>query len=95
MLWLTGVLFGIAYGGAVIVQEAAREKFPKADIEKLHLSIGVNHSVIEDPVLFLAFGLHPFWMWIPRLLAAVLIVYAADLSRQIMAAASKRKAITR
>jgi hypothetical protein len=66
-LWMTGAFFGIAYGGAIIVQEARRERFPREEIEKLHLSIGVNHSIIEDPALFLSFGLSPFWMWVPRL----------------------------
>ncbi|MFO7688813.1 MAG: iron transporter, partial [Desulfobacterales bacterium] len=79
LLWLTAVLFGITYGGAVIVQEARRGGFSREDIESLHLSIGVNHSMIEDPALFLTLGLHPFWMWIPRLVAAVLIVHIARL----------------
>lgn len=79
LLWLTAVLFGITYGGAVIVQEARRGGFSREEIESLHLSIGVNHSMIEDPALFLSFGLHPFWMWIPRLVAAVLIVHVARL----------------
>lgn len=79
LLWLTAVLFGITYGGAVIVQEARRGGFSREEIESLHLSIGVNHSMIEDPALFLSLGLHPFWMWIPRLVAAVLIVHVARL----------------
>jgi hypothetical protein len=79
LLWLTAVLFGITYGGAVIVQEARRGGFNRREIESLQLSIGVNHSMIEDPALFLSFGLHPFWMWIPRLAAAVLIVHVARL----------------
>lgn len=79
LLWMTGAFFGIAYGGAVIVQEARRGGFTREEIEKLHLSIGVNHSVIEDPALFLSFGLSPFWMWVPRLVAAVLVVYMVGL----------------
>lgn len=79
LLWLTAVIFGITYGGAVIVQEARRGSFSREEIESLHLSIGVNHSMIEDPALFLTLGLHPFWMWIPRLVAAVLIVHIARL----------------
>lgn len=78
-LWMTGAFFGIAYGGAVIVQEVRREAFTPKEIEKLHLSIGVNHSIIEDPALFLSFGLSPFWMWVPRLAAAVIMVYLVDL----------------
>ena len=33
---------------------------------------GINHSLVEDPSLFLSLGLSPFWLWVPRLLAAIL-----------------------
>ena len=57
VLWLTGVMLGLSYGGAVIVQQARELQLTREEIEKLQLSIG---------------------MWIPRLLAAILAVYAAD-----------------
>jgi Fe2+ transport system protein B len=78
VLWLTGVMLGLSYGGAVIVQQARELQLTREEIEKLQLSIGINHSMIEDPLVFLTLGLNPFWMWIPRLLAAILAVYAAD-----------------
>lgn len=74
VLWITAALFGLAYGGAVIVEEAKRGDLTKKDLEMLHLSIGINHSMIEDPTLFLALGLSPFWLWVPRFIAAVIAV---------------------
>jgi len=78
VLWLTGVLLGVSYGGAVIVEQAREVHLSPDQVEKLHLSIGINHSMVEDPLVFLSLGLNPVWMWIPRLLAAVLAVYIAD-----------------
>ena len=72
MLWLTASIFGLAYGSAVIVEETQNNEYDKEDLIKLHLSIGVNHAMIEDPALFLPLGLPPFWLWIPRLIAAML-----------------------
>ena len=72
MLWLTASVFGLAYGSAVIVEETQNNEYNKEDLIKLHLSIGVNHAMIEDPALFLPLGLPPFWLWIPRLVAAML-----------------------
>ena len=83
VLWLTATVFGIAYGGAVIVEEAKEENLTKNELEKLHLSIGINHSMIEDPALFLALGLSAFWMWIPRLITAVVAVHLFDLYSKI------------
>lgn len=71
MLWLTATVFGLAYGSAVIVEEAQINEFDKDELTRLHLSIGINHAVVEDPALFLPLGLPVFWLWIPRLLAAI------------------------
>ena len=75
LLWLTGVLFGLAYGGAVIVEESRGLRLTPQEVEKLQVSIGINHSMIEDPLLFLPFGINPLWLWVPRLAAAVAAVY--------------------
>jgi hypothetical protein len=71
-LWLTAVIFGVAYGGAVIVEEVKAGHLSKEELEELHLSIGINHALVEDPSLFLSLGLSPFWLWIPRLVVAVI-----------------------
>jgi len=74
LLWLTAIAFGLAYGGAVIVEEAKEGNINKENLEKLHLSIGINHSMIEDPALFLSLGLSAFWLWVPRLILAIVAV---------------------
>lgn len=79
ILWLTAVVFGVAYGGAVIVEEAKERHIQKEELEKLHLSIGINHSMIEDPALFLSLGLSAFWLWIPRLILAIIAVRLLDI----------------
>jgi hypothetical protein len=75
MLWMTAAVFGLAYGSAVIVEETRNHTYDPQALTKLHLSIGINHAMIEDPVLFLPLGIPPFWLWIPRLVAAVLVTY--------------------
>jgi Fe2+ transport system protein B len=73
-LWMTAVIFGLSYGGAIIVAEAKSGHLSRDDLELLHLSIGMNHSMIEDPPLFLPMGIHPFWLYVPRLVMAIIIV---------------------
>lgn len=83
LLWLTAMLFGISYGAAVIVEETRNGKISKDDLEDLHLSIGINHAVIEDPLLFLPLGIHPLWLWIPRLISAFAAVHVIRLVRNL------------
>jgi hypothetical protein len=75
LLWLTAVVFGIAYGAAVIVEEAKEGNFSAEELERLHISIGINHSMVEDPTLFASLGLSVFWLWIPRVITAIVAVY--------------------
>jgi len=83
ILWITAVVFGIAYGAVVIVEEAKEGNFDRQELEKLHISIGINHSMVEDPALFLTLGLNAFWLWVPRLLTAVLAVHLFTLWHRI------------
>ena len=83
MLWLAAAIFGIAYGGAVIVEETRQGHYEKEDLERLHLSIGMNHAMIEDSVLFLPLGIGAFWLWVPRLIAAMAAVYLYNLVLRI------------
>jgi hypothetical protein len=85
LLWLTAVVFGIAYGGAVIVEETKVGHIKKEELEKLHLSIGINHSMLEDPALFLSLGLSAFWLWVPRLILAIIAVRLLDMYYKIRA----------
>ncbi|OQX16227.1 MAG: iron transporter [Desulfobacteraceae bacterium IS3] len=75
LLWLTAGIFGIAYGAAVILEEAKEGNLTADELTRLHLSIGINHSMVEDPSLFLSLGLSAFWLWIPRLITAILAVH--------------------
>jgi hypothetical protein len=83
LLWMTAAFFGVAYGAAVIVGEAKKGYLTKEELENLHASIGINHSMIEDPTLFLTLGLNPFWLWVPRLIMAILFVHLLRLWQKL------------
>jgi hypothetical protein len=75
VLWLTAAVFGISYGGAVIVAETRERRIGADQLKTLHVSIGINHAMVEDPALFLPLGIHPFWLWVPRLVIAVVFTH--------------------
>ncbi|MCW7753161.1 nucleoside recognition domain-containing protein [Desulfobotulus sp. H1] len=74
ILWLTAILFGLSYGAAVIMEEVKGSDIAGPDLEKLQVSIAINHSMVEDPALFLPLGLPAFWLWVPRIITALLFV---------------------
>jgi len=74
VLWVTAAVFGLAFGAALLVEEANSGRVDPEELEALHLSIGINHGLFDDPALFLALGLNPFWIYVPRLLAAMAAV---------------------
>jgi hypothetical protein len=94
LLWLTAMLFGITYGGAVIVEEVRKGTLSAGELESLHLSIGINHAVIEDPALFLPLGVHPLWLWVPRWVAALIAVHLLRLWRRYGGRTVKKKLVS-
>lgn len=76
MLWVTAEVFGLMYGAAVILDEAKQRNLSKTDLEYLHMSVAVNHSVVEDTALFMALGLNIFWLLVPKVLVAMASVHA-------------------
>ncbi len=75
LLWMTAIVFGLAYGGAVIVEEVKANHLTRQELELLHLSISINHSMVEDPPLFMSLGLSAIWLYLPRLVMAVITVH--------------------
>jgi hypothetical protein len=82
-IWVTGTFFGIVYGSAVIAEESASGRYTDDELRRLHISLGISHSVVEDPALFLAVGVGLQWTVLPRLIAAALVVHIYRLSRAV------------
>jgi len=82
-LWITGGVFGLIYSSAVILEEAKEGQLTKEELEELHLSIGLHHSFVEDPLIFFALGLGAFWLWVPRLITAMVVVRLYSLGQKL------------
>jgi hypothetical protein len=67
---LIGLLIGVVYGGGAMIALARADiiKPPQARVVGLFLSL--CHSILEDPVLFIAIGGSWFWLIVVRFLIA-------------------------
>ena len=74
--WVTGAGFGLLYGSAVIMEEAKKGALTREELEHVQISLGINHSIVEETGLFLALGVNPLWLLIPRFVAATIAVHA-------------------
>lgn len=71
-----GVLLGLTYGGALIIEESAKQNF-SARTRFLALSwLSLSHALIEDTLLMLALGADIWIILVGRVLITLLIVAA-------------------
>jgi len=84
-MWVAGAVFGVVCGGAVITAEAKNSLLSREELEHLHISIGVNHSIVEYPALLLATGVNVFWSLIPRFVAAAVAVHTCRVIEYLLA----------
>jgi hypothetical protein len=74
-IWTAAGIFGLTYCAPLVVEEAKAGLLSRRELVKLNLSISINHSFIEDPLLFMSAGVGGvFWLFVPRLLVAILAV---------------------
>ena len=71
-LTLVGVLLGLAFGGALLVEEAKKGKIPNRDIAIVMMLLCNVHAAIEDNILLALLGT---WLW-GAIVMRVLVCYA-------------------
>jgi hypothetical protein len=70
---LVGFLFGLAYGGGVIIRETRRHELGRRQVFLMSVFLSQVHAVIEDSLVFIAVGASLAWVVGFRLLWAVAV----------------------
>ncbi len=74
-LWLIGYIVGLAYGGALMIDQMNEGKVTKTEGSLLNYHLAVSHSVIEDNLLFAALGVSFWFILATRLIVAWIVVW--------------------
>lgn len=74
-LWIVANTLGLAYGAGVIVDHIERGRLSFKHARILNYHIAISHSLLEDTCLFLAIGVSVWWITIPRILLAAIVVW--------------------
>jgi len=78
-LWFVAQILGLTYGSAVMIEEVERHDITQANANLLNYHIAINHSLLEDTLLFVAIGVPAGWIVAPRFALAVLVVWSVRL----------------
>jgi len=79
---LIGFLFGLAYGGGVIVRDIRRHDLGRRQVFIMSVFLSMVHAIVEDSLVFLALGASAFWV------VGYRIVWAAFVTLLLTAAAT-------
>lgn len=82
-LWFVAQTLGLAYGSAVVIEQVETGMVEKKDANMLNYHIAVNHSLLEDTLLFASIGVSVLWIVVPRIGLALLLVWGIHALRRI------------
>jgi len=75
-LWFIAQTLGLAYGSAVSIEAVESRTISLKNADLLNYHIAINHSLLEDTLLFAAIGVPVGWIVAPRIMLAVLVVWS-------------------
>ncbi|WP_083607908.1 hypothetical protein [Thalassospira sp. TSL5-1] len=82
-----GILLGLTYGGALIIDEARQKNFPPRTLFLSLSWLSLSHSLIEDTVIMLALGANIWVVLVGRVgLTLIIMILLARLTRRWQAA---------
>ena len=74
-LWLIGYIVGLAYGGALMMDQMKEGKVTRSEASLLNHHLAISHSVLEDNLLFVALGVSLWWILAVRFTVAFVVVW--------------------
>ena len=74
-LWIVANFLGLAYGGAIMIEQLERKNITTIETDILNHHTAVSHSQLEDTLLFVTIGVPVLWIMVPRVIMAIIIVW--------------------
>jgi hypothetical protein len=74
---LAGIIFGISYGGGVLISESNSGRIGHRQRFLVALFLGMCHAIFEDTLLFMSQGANGFIIILSRVILAIIVVVAA------------------
>ncbi len=78
-MWLVGNVLGISYGSAVMLELEERGIITKQEANDVNYHLIMNHSLLEDTIVFALTGISAFWIVTTRVGFAMIVVWTHKL----------------
>lgn len=73
--WLVGNVLGISYGGAVMYDCLQDGNISRRSAVAVNRHLAMNHSLIEDTLVYASIGISVFWILATRVFFALVVVW--------------------
>lgn len=80
-LWIVSNVVGLAYGSAIMIERSEKGSLSPSDGDLFNHHAGISHSLLEDTILYVAIGVPAFWLVVPRVALAIIVVWLERLRR--------------
>jgi spore maturation protein SpmB len=74
-LWIVANVVGFSYGSAIMIDRSDSGKLTLTEADLFNHHASINHSMLEDTLLFAAIGVPPLLSLLPRLIMAIIVVW--------------------
>lgn len=74
-LWLVGNVLGISYGSAMMLDLEEAGQISRDEANEVNYHLIMNHSMLEDTMVFAMAGVSALWILSTRILFALLLVW--------------------
>lgn len=74
-LWLVGNILGISYGSAAMLALEESGQITKEEANEVNYHLVMNHSMLEDTLVFVSVGVSAVWILSTRILFAFVLVW--------------------
>jgi hypothetical protein len=72
--WIVGLIFGIVYGAGIMFQFAEKNEISHKDANLITIFLCLAHAIIEDSLLFWVIGGNFLYIFLIRLLLAIMVI---------------------
>jgi hypothetical protein len=88
---LIGFLFGLAYGGGVIVRDIRRHDLGRRQVFIMSVFLSMVHAIVEDSLIFIALGASIVWVVVYRIVWAARVTLALTALAGLWVERSRRR----